>query len=803
MLLLARVGWQRALNRALGGGLWGKKKTGDKPVRRPTTTTKGAGSLPVTLFVVFVMLWLVTPGLLVGWLLGCTFIERLDDRLNGRERPAATRDADQGADAPASDPDRLFRSGDVWPVGGNAQIVTAAVALMLLVVSLGQTFTLLGGGKQDLGKTDWDAEWLFTFPVPARTLFLARLVQYAVGGPLQAMFFFLWAPFLSGTFWSAGFGWWSFPLALAAILYLSVLIGSLCLVTETWVQKRLAPDRRKNVQATFVLLGCVLGLLGVALYYSPVLDRALLTVAACVPGVEANPLSLPAALCHGGTAALAAGGLIVALVAAVPLGALRLAERLVRDGLVASSNAYQGSRGAQASGRRGVSSLLSGVVGKELLLLMRDRSFLVLTLLTPLLIGGFVYLMNQGTGTNLLRSPHHAAAVAFGLAVYGLAFSAFQVLATEGKSLWLLYTFPRRLDVILRQKTLLWAAVSSLHALVVFGVAVLTGMPLTTETFLAAAFALIGVVLFAFIVAAVGTLSADPAATLAEPRHRPVPLLFCYLLASVYSLAIYSGSLWVQLGQVILFALLAVALWQKVQDRIPYLLEPGTSPPPRLGLTHGLIAAVAFLNVQQIMVAVLAAATDLPAGVRWLVAFASAGAVVALGALFFLRKVPNLLATTGLILTRSEPRTRIIPALLRAALAGLLAGLFAVVYLLVINQFPVLRAWKDSVVPARSSGGLGSLIAVLAVYLVAAPVFEEFVFRGLLFQGMRRSMRPAFAIFASAAIFAVVHSPVAALPVFVLGVAAAFSFERSRWLLAPIVTHAVYNAVAVVAEWLM
>jgi ABC-2 type transport system permease protein len=301
----------------------------------------------------------------------------------------------------------------------------------------------------------------------------------------------------------------------------------------------------------------------------------------------------------------------------------------------------------------------------------------------------------------------------------------------------------------------------------------------------------------------VGTLSADPSATLAEPRHRPIPLLFCFLLASVYSLAIYFGSLWVQLGQVILFALLAVALWQKVQDRIPYLLEPGASPPPRLGLTHGLIAAVAFINVQQVLLAVLAAATDLPDGVRWLVAFASSGAVVALAALFLLRKVPDLLATTGLVVPRSEPRTRIAPALLRAVLAGLLAGLFAAAYLFVINQIGVLRVWKESVGPARTAGGFGSALAVLAVYLLAAPLFEEFVFRGLLFRGMRRSMRPAFAILGSAAIFAVVHSPVAALPVFVLGVAAAFSFERSRRLLAPIVTHAVYNAVAVGAGLLM
>ena len=54
-------------------------------------------------------------------------------------------------------------------------------------------------------------------------------------------------------------------------------------------------------------------------------------------------------------------------------------------------------------------------------------------------------------------------------------------------------------------------------------------------------------------------------------------------------------------------------------------------------------------------------------------------------------------------------------------------------------------------------------------------------------QGMRT-------VFASAAVFAVVHPPISMLPVFVLGVATALSFERTRLLLVPMIVHAVYNA---------
>jgi membrane protease YdiL (CAAX protease family) len=52
----------------------------------------------------------------------------------------------------------------------------------------------------------------------------------------------------------------------------------------------------------------------------------------------------------------------------------------------------------------------------------------------------------------------------------------------------------------------------------------------------------------------------------------------------------------------------------------------------------------------------------------------------------------------------------------------------------------------------------------------------------------------------SALVFAVVHPPVATLPVFMLALGAAWAYERSGVLLAPIVAHAVYNGLMVAAQ---
>ncbi len=95
----------------------------------------------------------------------------------------------------------------------------------------------------------------------------------------------------------------------------------------------------------------------------------------------------------------------------------------------------------------------------------------------------------------------------------------------------------------------------------------------------------------------------------------------------------------------------------------------------------------------------------------------------------------------------------------------------------------------------RSAVGLSGNIWIPVLAVVAAPLFEEFIFRGLIFGGLRRSLGAAPSITASAAVFAIVHPPVSMIPVLVLGLFAGLAYERTRMLLAPILAHALYNAV--------
>lgn len=88
---------------------------------------------------------------------------------------------------------------------------------------------------------------------------------------------------------------------------------------------------------------------------------------------------------------------------------------------------------------------------------------------------------------------------------------------------------------------------------------------------------------------------------------------------------------------------------------------------------------------------------------------------------------------------------------------------------------------------------------VVPTIVIAAPVAEEIFFRGIIFNAWLREGGRRYAYIGSAALFAVIHlSLVSLLPIFALGLALAWVYERSGHnLLAPIAMHATVNGISV------
>lgn len=122
--------------------------------------------------------------------------------------------------------------------------------------------------------------------------------------------------------------------------------------------------------------------------------------------------------------------------------------------------------------------------------------------------------------------------------------------------------------------------------------------------------------------------------------------------------------------------------------------------------------------------------------------------------------------------------------------AGLVAAAGGVAYLYALQRFDLAQD-----VLRESAKGLFASIWIPVLAVVGAPIFEEFIFRGLIFGGLRRSWGALPAIAASAAVFAIVHPPLSMIPVFLLGVCAALAYDRTKLLLAPMIAHGLYNAI--------
>jgi len=87
---------------------------------------------------------------------------------------------------------------------------------------------------------------------------------------------------------------------------------------------------------------------------------------------------------------------------------------------------------------------------------------------------------------------------------------------------------------------------------------------------------------------------------------------------------------------------------------------------------------------------------------------------------------------------------------------------------------------------------------------VLASLAEEFMYRGVLMMSLLKQIGAAPAMALSSAFFAMMHLPAqpqAVLPLFVLGMAMAYVAYRTRSLLAPVVTHSLFNTLMVLGKF--
>lgn len=138
--------------------------------------------------------------------------------------------------------------------------------------------------------------------------------------------------------------------------------------------------------------------------------------------------------------------------------------------------------------------------------------------------------------------------------------------------------------------------------------------------------------------------------------------------------------------------------------------------------------------------------------------------------------------------------------------AGYLAALPLVILISLINQ----RIWQGQggsnplLSLALENKDLVALVIFFVTAAIAAPIFEEILFRGFLLPSLTRYLPVWGAIVTSSLLFAIAHLSLSeVLPLTTLGIILGVVYTRSRNLLAPIFLHSLWNSGTLISLFIL
>lgn len=113
------------------------------------------------------------------------------------------------------------------------------------------------------------------------------------------------------------------------------------------------------------------------------------------------------------------------------------------------------------------------------------------------------------------------------------------------------------------------------------------------------------------------------------------------------------------------------------------------------------------------------------------------------------------------------------------------------------NRFlPAVPEWFERLMDQMMEGPVWITLISVSIF---APLFEEWLCRGLVLRGLLQKTNPAVAITVSAAFFAILHmNPWQALPAFALGLLFGYVYYRTGSLKLTMLMHCVNNTMAVI-----
>jgi len=630
---------------------------------------------------------------------------------------------------------------------------------------------------KDAGSTEKDTIWLMTLPLPMSTILLMKIVRTAffnVAGTILLL------PLISIlTYHSLGL---KAVLPVVMIVYIPLVFALATLVNLMDMVMGLIfrPKIRKFIN---FFSSIVLFFSYAALYFlhfsldNGMLLKRVLSYSKSLSFLEWNPLSTAPNLLLIYTEDPSQGLLsffwfVLSCVLIVVTGGITM-NQLTQKGFREKSESRE--RGKKI----GSSWQIRGVVGKELLLLYREKRLWFSLLLPMLMIA-----MNQFVQGIEITNTRDVIIQGFFVGLW-LPMSAIPVLVLkERESMWIAFTLPQTLSEQLFRKMILWAVIAACASLItIVGYLMIYDMPFS----LVHKIALVPLLIFCIssIFYSLRLANLDFQVSLGSQNIGKMGMGTMYLLIGSGFMALYSDDAVQSFLTLFLFIALAMTLWQKYSHKFSYLLDRDHQPRLEIALEHGIMAVLGFLVLQTVIFVVL---TELEStNFLILISFGVAGFLVyALSAYYFWY---NQAQNTAQIFWLQAPRSWF--------LAAKNTVLFSVIALSIrVLYQPVVQYVNTIVDDSPPSASTFTEYALGAIVL--APFFEEIIFRGMVYGGLRKDRGVLFSAVMSSLVFALIHPTISWPPVFALGVCCAYAYEKTQSLLPSIIIHFLFNVVAIV-----
>jgi len=413
----------------------------------------------------------------------------------------------------------------------------------------------------------------------------------------------------------------------------------------------------------------------------------------------------------------------------------------------------------------------------EKLALLRHRGIATQIIMLPLILIGFQLLINPKVTENVDFKTLCALGVGCGAYSSFLAISC--IFTLEQKGLWIVQTLPCDISDYFNRRERLWRIVGIFvgGSIIVFGV--FWQRAYAIDQLLLAILSLIGMWVVSRVVN--GIIMGAPELNMGEEtsnefRPKAGKMCLAMLVAGSFISLLYQENLWGLCVVIFLCWLLGQSIWERQRVCYKYMFDPTERVPKEWSVATALWLVVAFFGFQSVGMLLF---YSLPSPAWIILSSFIFGGLMTLG----LSKLLDKKISQPL---ESIPKDELIWVKALCSTLGL-----TVVCLVIAQIWLSLLAYLKITIP-ESDIGLDQW-QMLVLIVIAAPLLEEPVFRGRIYRVMQKTWSVKKSIMVSALLFAVVHPGYSFLPVFCLGLATAWLFQKTGRLCYSILLHALYN----------